>query len=286
MIRAFRPLNLFIIALICLTFEVLSHRLNGTSISLSLDFFAFTFGAVSVAAAGYLINGYFDQKIDQLNIPGYQYPFSKLTTYVICLSLVIEALVIGLSFYSLKFTLGFVLMPAIALWLYSAILKKLPFIGNLAVSFLSFWLPTGLLLVNNSLSQLKTSGFVSQFTMLLLVEMFVISLAREVVKDIQDIDGDRAVNCKTIPIVFNEKVAGILTTLLLTIGALMWFNVLKKNIDYITVSSVIAGIITLGFVIASILLLWLKKTWKDRTKLSSLTIKLSMLFALLTALFI
>lgn len=88
MTRAFRPFNLLIIALICLTFEVLSHRLHGSNIAFSLEFIAFTIGAMMVTAAGYLINGYFDQKIDRINKPGYHFPFNKTKTYGISLVLV------------------------------------------------------------------------------------------------------------------------------------------------------------------------------------------------------
>lgn len=286
MIRAFRPINLFIIGLVCLAFQIISSRINGSAIQLSTPLVIYTSAAIIVGAAGYLINGYYDREIDVINHSGYKFPLSKSRTYAVSLFLIVLALSLGLAFFSIKFTIGFILFPALALWLYSAALKKTPVIGNLLIAFISFWLPTGLMLYNGSLGKINSKDHFAEMGMLVLVEVFLVSFAREVIKDIQDIKGDKISDCKTLPVLFGEKVAGIVATTILMIGSLIWFNVVKKHFDSLTIISILFSVITFLVLIISIFMLWSNKTWKERTTHSSLLIKIGMLTALLTLIFI
>lgn len=283
MIRAFRPINLVVIVLVCLVFNLLSLELKETSLGIySETFISYVIAAVLIGASGYLINGYLDRDIDKINHPKYTYPLSKQQTYFIYIVLVVFTLLIGFYEFSWKFNLAFIILPIIALLLYSLFLKKVFIIGNLTVSFIALLLPIGLLFLNHTVIDLRNEGPTAQITMALLCEIFLITLAREIIKDIQDIKGDKKMNGKTLPIISGEKTAAIVSSILLTVGGLIWFNILKKTIDYQSIPGLILNILTMVTLFASILFLWTGQTWKRRAKMSSLTIKIAMIMVLIT----
>jgi geranylgeranylglycerol-phosphate geranylgeranyltransferase len=242
--------------------------------------------AVLIGAGGYVINGHYDRKIDAVNHPDYKFPFTKKQTYGICLFLFGGAISLGLSVFSINFTLGFILLPIVALWLYSAFFKKLPVLGNITVAFVSLWLPVGLLFLNHCLDTLQNESVASQMTLALLSEVFLITLARELIKDIQDVTGDRSENANTLPIWLGEKVARGIGSGIILMGMLIWYNILSKEISQLSIPSTLLGIVTLVILFASIGLLWRNEKWIENAKLSSLSIKIGMFTALLTAIFI
>lgn len=283
MIRAFRPINLVVIVLVCLVFNFLSLELKETSPGIySETFISYVIAAVLIGASGYLINGYLDREIDKINHPKYTYPMSKQQTYFIYIVLVIFTLLIGFYEFSWKFNLAFIILPIIALLLYSLFLKKMFILGNLTVTFIALLLPIGLLFLNHTVTDLRNEGPTAQVTMALLCEIFLITLAREIIKDIQDVEGDKKMNCKTLPIISSEKTAAIISSILLTAGGLIWFNTLKNTVDYQSVPGLILNTLTIVIIFASILLLWLGQEWKKRAKMSSLTIKIAMMMVLIT----
>lgn len=266
---------------------MLSLSLRETSLGFFSEFFLpYVIISLLVGASGYLINGYLDQDIDKTNIPEYQFPLSKSQTYFIYLFITSLAIGVGLFSFSFKFTTAFVIFPILSLWLYSVVLKRLPLIGNLTIAFLSIWLPIGLLFVSGNLEDLNDDNMITKMTMTLITEIFVITFAREVIKDIQDIEGDRKAGCKTIPILIGEKGAAIIGSSSLIIGALIWFNFIHVNFSNLNLGYTILGIITLILLLFSIIQLWSKYDWLKRSKNSSLVIKIAMIFALLTVLFI
>lgn len=283
MIRAFRPINLVVIVLVCLVFNFLSLELRETSLGIySETFISYVIAAVLIGASGYLINGYLDREIDKINHPKYTYPMSKQQTYFIYIVLVIFTLLIGFYEFSWKFNLAFIILPIIALLLYSLFLKKVFILGNLTVAFIALLLPIGLLFLNHTVTDLRNEGPTAQVTMALLCEIFLITLAREIIKDIQDIKGDKKMNCKTLPIISGEKTSAIVSSVLLTIGGLIWFNIFKNTADYQSIAGIILNVFVLITLFTSILLLWMGKEWKKRAKMSSLTIKTAMIMVLIT----
>jgi len=194
MLRLTRFWNLCIIAL---TQYATAYCLIGHSTLADLHLFVLTVSTVLIAAAGYIINDYYDVKIDLINKPdrvviGKEVPRRQAMIYHTVLS--IGGAVLGL-WLSWKIALINV-ASSFLLWLYSNALKRLPFIGNVAVSLLT---GLGVYMINI---------LYPPFRLLVLVYAlfaFFITLVREIIKDLEDLKGDDTFGCKTLPVVWGVR---------------------------------------------------------------------------------
>ncbi|WP_200974873.1 geranylgeranylglycerol-phosphate geranylgeranyltransferase [Echinicola sp. 20G] len=176
------------------------------------------FSTITIAASGYIINDYYDVKIDYINKPDEVIVGKGMRRRVVMfLHSILNFVGIGLAcLVNLK--VGAIhFIAAFILWLYSNNLKRLPFVGNLAVGLL-----TGL--------SIWIIGFYYQQSQLLVLTYaifaFFINLIREIIKDIEDREGDRKHGCKTLPIVLGFRktkniifiLAGIFVCSILTVA--------------------------------------------------------------------
>lgn len=187
---------------------------NGEDINELIRFFALVFASVFIAAAGYIINDYFDHNIDQINKPKKVVVNTIISRrWVIFWHMLLSLLGLYLTAYALPLSLYWHLVlgniaAILALWFYSTTFKKRILIGNLIISLLTAWVimvlffskfPLDLDLINAGQHQSV------RFFRLMIVYAsfaFVISLIREVVKDMEDIVGDQKYGCTTMPIVW------------------------------------------------------------------------------------
>ena len=172
--------------------------------------------SVLIAAAGYIINDYFDINIDRINKPGKMIVEKIISRrWAILMHFIITTVGIGISFYiSLK--TNFVILLAniscsLLLWFYSTTFKKKLLSGNIIISALTAWTVMVLYFATNTLNIISINldstlmdSFkrVFKFASLYAGFAFIISLIREVVKDIEDREGDSKYNCKTMPVVW------------------------------------------------------------------------------------
>lgn len=185
-----------------------------------LDFALLVLSTILIAGAGYIINDYFDLRIDRINKPDKVIVGKHIKKRVAMIThtfLNIIAILIGF-YISYKYKnwipLIFHLTTTLLLWWYSVHLKRKFLSGNLVIAIMSGMVP--LLVGWLELPALKAEyGFVNDelpFNLLSIEKAwwiiisfslfaFFISLAREIQKDIADIKGDEAQNCKTVPIV-------------------------------------------------------------------------------------
>ncbi|MDP1844821.1 MAG: geranylgeranylglycerol-phosphate geranylgeranyltransferase [Sediminibacterium sp.] len=200
-------------------FEIcIYERIYSTSIFDNQDeairFIALVIASVLIAAAGYIINDYFDQNIDHINKP----------TKVVVNRIISRRWVIfwhmflsmsGLFFTSFALPIHHYwhlvlanMIAIIALWFYSTTLKKKLLVGNVLISLLTAWVIVILFFAKHPLNindLLQVQHQEVRFFRLMIVYAsfaFIISLIREVVKDIEDIEGDRKYGCTTMPIVW------------------------------------------------------------------------------------
>jgi len=168
--------------------------------------------SIFVAAAGYIINDYFDLNIDLVNKPDKMVVdkiIHRRWTIAWHLILSIAGIVIGfyLDITTHIFLLGLSnIVCALLLFVYSISLKRKFLIGNVIISLLTAWV---ILVVTwcenyNIINSKNTAGTnkILRETFLFSGFAFIISLIREVVKDMEDIEGDRKFGCKTMPIVW------------------------------------------------------------------------------------
>lgn len=177
-------------------------------------FLLLALSSVLIAAAGYIINDYFDLNIDQINKPG-SIVIQRLIKrrWAIVWHLIFSAIGVILAFYIswklLNPVIGFANLGCVfLLWLYSTTFKKQLLIGNILISLLTAWVILVLYF-----AELNFSGFrdplyrqhirtIFKFSMIYAGFAFIISLIREVIKDMEDRDGDARYGCKTMPIVW------------------------------------------------------------------------------------
>lgn len=176
-----------------------------------------TLSTMLIAAAGYVINDYYDVKIDLINKPerviiGKSIPRRHALLFHTVLSL--TGIAIG---FWLNWKIGLInLFSVFMLWLYSNALKRLPFIGNLAVALL-----TGIsVFVVNVLYPplLALTGIYALFA-------FFITLVREIIKDLEDLKGDDTFGCRTLPIVWGIRKTKFFIYFLLVLFAVVVLGV-------------------------------------------------------------
>lgn len=156
-----------------------------------------SFSTVCIAAAGYIINDYFDVKIDLVNKPQrvvigrYLKRRVAIGTHQL---LNVTGCLIGLYLSRWVFVIDVVSVSL--LWFYSARFKRQPLIGNVVISLLT------------ALSFIVLAVYYRQNAQMLLIYAlfsFGISLIREIIKDMQDVRGDARFGCRTLPIVWGLR---------------------------------------------------------------------------------
>ena len=169
--------------------------------------------SVCIAGAGNIINDYFDVNIDVINKPNKVIINQFINRrWAIFWHLILSAIGIGLSFH-VAIKINFIWIgilnsfAVLLLFIYSASLKKKFIIGNLIISLLTAWviivlmLPEYFELIKYRIFSLENYYKIFRLGILYATFSFIISLIREVIKDIEDVDGDRQNGCKTMPIV-------------------------------------------------------------------------------------
>lgn len=147
-----------------------------------------------IAAGGYIINDYFDVKIDRINKPHKVWIGKTISRR--------SALLVHQLFSAagilLAFLIGWkaVLINVLSVWLlwfYASGFKKKPFIGNFVVALL-----TALVIAEIALVYDPSNRLIYMYA----VFAFFINLIREIIKDMEDMKGDEAHGAKTIPILY------------------------------------------------------------------------------------
>jgi 4-hydroxybenzoate polyprenyltransferase len=152
---------------------------------------------VLIAAAGYIINDYYDVKIDYINKPGRVVIGKSITRrYAILFHVVLSSIGVLLGLF-LSWKIGAVnLLTVFLLWFYSNNLKRLPFIGNFVVAFL-----TGLAILVVDFYYRTGSALIIIYASF----AFFMTLVREIIKDMEDLKGDVTFGCKTLPIMLGLR---------------------------------------------------------------------------------
>lgn len=230
---------------------------------------------VGIAAGGYVINDYFDVKIDRINRPDNLVVtriISRDTAMHLFYGLTAVGVIAGtvVAWWAHSWTLLFtyVVIPGL-LWFYSASYKRMFLIGNLVVAFASAIVPLLVAIANadylhhlyqNALAYSPIVGELYVWTGGFAAFAFLLTWVREIVKDIEDIEGDREMECRTLSIVWGDKVAKIIATILLVVIATLivyiLFAVLPFSHEWKSLPTryVVFGLIVP--ILCSIVLLW------------------------------
>ncbi|MCK9425448.1 MAG: geranylgeranylglycerol-phosphate geranylgeranyltransferase [Ignavibacteriaceae bacterium] len=229
-----------------------------------------SFAAAFIAASANIINDYFDIEIDKINRPERILVSGKMqlkTAFILYSFFILGGIV--LSIFVNGLALLIILGSAILTFYYSYKLKKIPLLGNTVVAFM-----TGLAFLFGGVAVGNIGSAVFPF-----IFAFTINFMREVVKDMEDAEGDARVNILTFPVKFGfEKAKTILYmfALFLMIAMLIPFLLKIYNAKYL-------ALITFAVVPMLIYSMQILHKKNDKTAFGkvSLLLKLQMIFGLL-----
>ncbi len=164
-----------------------------------------------VTGAGNSINDYFDHKIDAINKPERPIPSGRIslkTALIYSLSLFLVGIVLA---FSINFLLGMIaFLSSFLMVFYARDLKTKCLIGNLSISFL-----TGLCFVFGGIAvgQIMVSIYLGFYA-------FLMTMAREIVKDMEDMEGDREEGATTLPLVYGTRTSSIIAAFFMIIASI------------------------------------------------------------------
>jgi 4-hydroxybenzoate polyprenyltransferase len=262
-----------------------------------LYFYLLCASSVLIAAAGYIINDYFDLNIDRVNKPEklvVEKIIKRRWTIVWHWILSGLGIVIG-AYISWKIQNIFIVLShvgcALLLWFYSTTFKRKLLIGNIIVSLLTAWVVMVLYLCEFRqtvfLDPLRHQVLsrIFKFAVLYSGFAFIISIVREVIKDIEDMEGDAAYRCRTMPILWGINASKIFaaTWLIVLIASLLVidFYVLQYRWWFIVLYCFLLIVLPLLFVLRD---LYRATSNRDYHRLSNF-IKVIMITGVLSMLF-
>jgi geranylgeranylglycerol-phosphate geranylgeranyltransferase len=154
---------------------------------------------VLITAAGNIINDYFDAEIDAINRPGRPIPsgtVSKGSALLYATSLFIAGITLSLITNN-GICILIAVFNSLLLIGYAAKLKSTPLLGNVAVSYLS----ASIFLFGGAFSGWE--GFIQNLPLALIT--FLAMIARELLKDAEDVEGDSVGGARTLPVHFGVR---------------------------------------------------------------------------------
>ncbi len=275
-LKLIRFKNLLIIALIqvVIKFSLINAYLDNSALK-NNEFLFYLLALITIVAAGYIINDIYDIETDKINKSEIRVVEKELSkNFAFKAYYLLNLIGIASGFYAAyqvnKLWLGIIFIYfVISLWRYSKQYKTSFFIGNLQVAFL-----TALSIINLVLYDLIPVGMIriddgSKIILFIILFYsgfsFLTTLVREIIKDIEDIEGDKKTNANTLVILVGVQKTKLIIIFLNTLPILgiayfqyFQYSVLNStftvNLSYWGVNK-IAAIYTLFLQLLFVLLL-------------------------------
>lgn len=259
-----RPINLLLLAMGMYALDVFVLQPNFSTYGIlftlnEVQFFLLVFSVLLICAGGYLINDYHDVKADVINKPDKVFigenKLSPTKVYQVYMWLTGVGFAIGVylsiavDFWRL---IALYVLAIALLFFYATTFKRIAFVGNVIVALLSGLSLIMVLVYEPHLYQLARPGdyyiaeICNKFILVMAFFAFTTTVVREVIKDMEDVQGDRQAGAKTLPVRWGFGVSKLVTLLFvaLTIGALgyMLLSVLNQDIlMYVIYTAVLIG---------------------------------------------
>jgi geranylgeranylglycerol-phosphate geranylgeranyltransferase len=240
-----RPINMVITMLSIPVASILAGGTLAQWVEMSLA--AITGGLVAAGANS--INDYFDVEIDRTNKPSRPIPRGDVTKREAWVEwIVLSSLAIIVNCFLSLDALGIVVFAVVLLYWYSARFKRTLVAGNLVVGVM-----TGMAFVYGAIvvGDLSRAFMPATFA-------FLVNVAREIVKDIEDIEGDKKEGALTLPVKYGVKPALWLastTIVVLVVTTLAAYQLNLYSVVYLYLVLVV-DFLLLGAMV------WM---WKDQT---------------------
>ena len=307
-IRLIRPLNLLIIAVTMYSVGayldlIYANSSNGIMLVQSFNFFLLVISTVMIAAAGNIINDYFDVRADRINRPEGTIIMKHIKrrwaiVYHWILNFIAFGIAIHLGLVLDTFWYVFIHLLSINfLWFYSMHLKRTLVIGNVVIAMLTALVPvlvgiyyqdyfrTAIIeeaypfhLNNYKFFPLYIGFGIGLFA-------FILNWTREIIKDMEDVKGDLVLKARTFPIVYGLQKSRTISSIFILITMTLTFPVLwfwgRGYIDGIALLPLILSALSSIYT----LIVLFQPINSKRLKIVKLGIKVTMMFGMLLPLF-
>lgn len=292
-LKLIRFQNLLMLALTQLVFHFLFFKKQVDLILALADwqFILLVTATVSIAAGGYVINNIMDQETDAFSKPKdviVGKHISEGTAYNIYVALNIIG--VGIGFYLSNIIqkpsfLGIFIAVAMTLYLYATNLKQNLLIGNVIVALLVAFsiVLVGIFDLYPATYEGNRQQMGLLFSILLDYSLFafIINFIREIVKDIEDMDGDYNSGMHTLPILLGKERTSKVVFGLTLIPIVLLILYVNENLSEIQWVMYYALLFVLAPLLYFLIKIWNAKSKKDFNHLS-LILKLVMLFGILS----
>ena len=242
---------------------------GGTSLPWFVILFAGSTGAL-VAAGANAINDVFDIDIDRINRPDRPLPCGALTQYEAKrMWLIVSAAAFGINLFLNSAALLVAVFSIALLYFYSARLKRTVFFGNLVIGLM-----TGMAFIYGGV----VAGSIKR-GIVPAIFAFLVNLARELLKDVEDMEGDRIEDAITLPVKYGIKPPLMLATaslLLLILATITASCVTLYSFAFLYIVLVADCLISV-----SIIMMWLDHSSTAMRRVSTI-LKISMIVGLLS----
>lgn len=266
--------------------------------AVDVHFYFILFTYLLIAAAGYIINDYFDINIDQVNKPERVVVGSFISRrWVIFWHLFLS--VMGIYISTIAFPFGSYwhihlsnLLTILLLWFYSTNFKKDFLIGNVVISLLTAWSIAVVYFSKFTIQEIIHPNIndhvnfrFAKLMVLYSIFAFILTLVREALKDMEDMEGDQKFGCKTLPIVWGLKPTKVYISvwLIVVIGCLTFIQlyVIPFGWWYCIVYCLLTIIIPLVLVLTKLKTSYTSKDFKQL----SFYVKIAMFAGIMSMLF-
>lgn len=241
------------------------------------------------AAGGYIINDLFDVETDHINRPNKRILKRDISHKAAIVYYIILTALGQICGYYAGLGIGlFASAIAVLLYFYSSDLKAMGLPGNSLIAFMS---GSVIYIASRGIHEINSAYF-AEYAFL----AFLLTMARELVKDAEDVEGDKEQGCETFPILHGTRKTNILSNVILALIVIFlvtaayllsiepFFNV-KSTIE-------IHSFIYPAFLLLALVPMILKSMWmigkannkRDYKKISK-WLKLTMLVGLISVLF-
>jgi geranylgeranylglycerol-phosphate geranylgeranyltransferase len=212
--KILRPDEAFIMAMPVVIMAIVGHTFNVSVLLASILVFF-------MAGAGNVINDVFDYEIDAVNKPDRPIPSGKISlrnariyaavlySIAILLGVIISCLIRNFIF------LAIIIASAVIIYAYSRYFKAMPLIGNIVVGVM-----IGLCFVVGGFILLCDMGDRTVFKVSVYIGLLaaVANVARELVKDMEDVHGDQLGGARTFPVLYGKKISAVIAMILLVVA--------------------------------------------------------------------
>ncbi|MFV8373233.1 geranylgeranylglycerol-phosphate geranylgeranyltransferase [Flavobacterium sp. LB2P74] len=295
-LKLIRYQNLLLLAFMQLIFRYVFFNFQNIPLALAdWQYGLLVLSTILIAAGGYVINNIFDQNTDTINKPNNVIvgkTISETNAYNLYIGLTVTGVAIGFYLSNVIVKPGFAsifILIAATLYLYATSLKQMMVIGNIIVALLLSFsvIIIGIFDLFPTVHEGNQQQMGVLFSILLDYALFTffLNFMREIIKDIEDVDGDCNQGMNTLPIAIGKsRTAKIVFALSFTPIVFMLYYINKYLLELVF-TTVYLLLFVVGPLLYFTVKIWTAKSKKEFHTLSQL-LKWVLLFGILSVIII